>query len=103
VFGLEKVDQKPYNSSIKPMESMSGLRVISRLLPTMERELRGKKFRSDQKIKTACSAILLKLVTNGLQHVFEKWVDVVRSASLAKGGTSKKRPVTAPSQSSDLE
>jgi len=23
VFGLEKVDQKPYNSSIKPMESRS--------------------------------------------------------------------------------
>jgi hypothetical protein len=23
VFGLEKVDQKPYNSSIKPMESKS--------------------------------------------------------------------------------
>jgi hypothetical protein len=22
VFGLEKVDQKPYNSSIKPMETM---------------------------------------------------------------------------------
>jgi hypothetical protein len=33
----------------------------------MKRELRGK--------KTACSTILLKLATNGLQHVFEKWVE----------------------------
>jgi hypothetical protein len=41
--------------------------------PTMERELRGKKFRSDQ--RSARSG----------------W-SVVRSASLAKGGTSKKRP-----------
>jgi hypothetical protein len=26
-------------------------------------------------VKTACSTILLKLVANGLQHVFEKWVE----------------------------
>jgi hypothetical protein len=31
-------------------------------------------------------------VINGLQHVFGSGWSVVRSASLAKGGTSKKRP-----------
>jgi hypothetical protein len=31
-------------------------------------------------------------VINGLQHVFEEWVERCKSASLAKGGTSKKRP-----------
>jgi hypothetical protein len=30
-------------------------------------------------------------VIKGLQHVFEKWVQHCRSASLAKGGTLKKR------------
>jgi hypothetical protein len=39
------------------------------------------------------SRLLLKLAANGLQHVFEKWVErFVRSASLVKGGTSKRRP-----------
>jgi hypothetical protein len=34
---------------------------------------------------------------NGLQHVYEKWVERCKkcvTASLAKGGTSKKRPST---------
>jgi hypothetical protein len=31
-------------------------------------------------------------VINGLQHVFEKWVERCKSASLAKGGTSRNRP-----------
>jgi hypothetical protein len=31
-------------------------------------------------------------VINGLQHVFEKSVECCKSASLAKGGTTKKRP-----------
>jgi hypothetical protein len=31
-------------------------------------------------------------VINGLQHVFEEWVERCKNASLAKGGTSKKRP-----------
>jgi hypothetical protein len=38
----------------------------------MKRELRGKKFRSDQEVRTACSTILLKLAAKDLQHVFEK-------------------------------
>jgi hypothetical protein len=50
----------------------------------MKRELRGK--------KTACSIILLKLVANGLQHFWRSRWSVVKCASLAKGGTSKKRP-----------
>jgi hypothetical protein len=35
--------------------------------PTMKGELRGK--------KTAFSIIIPKLEANGLQHVFEKWVE----------------------------
>jgi hypothetical protein len=45
--------------------------------PTMKRELRGKKFRSSQRSATC--------------FLRSSW-SVVRSASLAKGGTSKKRP-----------
>jgi hypothetical protein len=61
VFGLEKVDQKPYNSSIKPMETM-------RFLGFSNHE-------NGEEVKVACSTILLKLAANGLQHVFEKWVE----------------------------
>jgi hypothetical protein len=31
VFSLEKVDQKPYNSSIKPMETSCGFQVVEAL------------------------------------------------------------------------
>jgi hypothetical protein len=32
-------------------------------------------FSNHEKVKTACSPIILKLATNGLQHVVEKWVE----------------------------
>jgi hypothetical protein len=32
-------------------------------------------FSNHEKVKTAYSTILLKFAANGLQHVFEKWVE----------------------------
>jgi hypothetical protein len=61
----------------------------------MKRELRGK--------KTACSTILLKLGANGLQHVFEKWVERCKKCIACQGRYFEKETVTAPSQSSDSE
>jgi hypothetical protein len=70
VFGLEKVDQKPYNSSINTTKKMQWdeLRFSSRG-SALQTE------KSDQDIKTACSIILMKLAANGLRHVFKKWVE----------------------------
>jgi hypothetical protein len=74
VFGFEKVHDKPYNSS------------------SLWRQAAGskwwKRFRDGEKKLSACSTILLKLAANGMQHVFEEWVERLRSASLAKGGAS---------------
>jgi hypothetical protein len=42
-------------------------------------------------------------VINSLQHILRSGWSIVRSASLAKGGTSKKETVTVPPQSSDSE
>jgi hypothetical protein len=69
----------------------------------MKRELRGKKFPSDQEVKTACSTILLKLAANGLQHVFEKWVERCKKCIACRRRYFEKETVTAPTQSSDLE
>jgi hypothetical protein len=91
VFGLEEVDQKPYNSSTKPY-SPNLAPCDFWAFPTMIRELRGKKFQSGQVVKTVCSTILLKLAANGLQHVFEKWVERCKKCVACQGGTSKKRP-----------
>jgi hypothetical protein len=101
VLGLEKVDQKPHNSFIKPMEMIqldeprfsnggSALEEIS-------------KFRSDQDAKTACSTILLKLAANGLQLVFEKWVERYKKCIACQGRHFEKGTVTAPPQSSESE
>jgi hypothetical protein len=59
----------------------------------MKRELRGQ--------KTACSTILLKLVANGLQHVFEKWVERCKKYIACQGRYFEKETVTVPPQSSD--
>jgi hypothetical protein len=58
-----------FNSDLTRCDSWASL--------TMKRELRGKKFRSDQR--------------SAARFARSGW-SVVRSASLAKGGTSKKRP-----------
>jgi hypothetical protein len=60
----------------------------------MKRELRGK--------KTACSTIL-EIVANGLQHVFEKWVERCKNYIACPGGYFEKETVTAPPQNSDSE
>jgi hypothetical protein len=49
-------------------------------------------FSNHGKGSPACSTTLLKLAVDGLQHVSTSGWGVIRSASLAKGGTSKKRP-----------
>jgi hypothetical protein len=61
----------------------------------MKRELRGK--------KTACSTIILKLAANGLQHVFEKWVERCKKCIVCQGWYFEKETVTEPPQSSDSE
>jgi hypothetical protein len=69
----------------------------------MKRELRGKKFRSDQEVKTACATILLKLAANGLQQVFEKWMERCKKCIECQGRYFEKETVTAPPQSSNSE
>jgi hypothetical protein len=59
-----------FNSYLAPCDSWAS--------PTLKRELQGKKFRSDPMVCSTC-------LRSG-------W-SIVRSASLAKGGTSKKRPL----------
>jgi hypothetical protein len=63
--------------------------------PTMKRELRGK--------KTACSTILLKLAANGLQNVFEKWVERCKKCIASQGRCFEKQTVTVLPQSSNSE
>jgi hypothetical protein len=66
----------------------------------MKRELRA---RSDEVVKTTCSTILLKLAANGLQQVFEKWVERCKKCIACQGRYFEKEIVTAPPQSSDSE
>jgi hypothetical protein len=92
VFGLEKVYQEPYNLFIKLMESTL---CDFWAFPTTERELRGK--------KTTWSTIILTLAANGLQHVFEKWMERCKKCISCQRGYFEKETDTAPPQSSDSE
>jgi hypothetical protein len=88
VFGLEKVIRNPttHPSSLwrRHNETSCG-------------------FQSDQEVKTARSTILLKLAANGLQYVFEKWVERCKKFVACQGRYFEKETVTVPPQSSDLE
>jgi hypothetical protein len=53
--------------------------------------------------ETACSTILLKLAANGMQHVFEKWVERYNKCIACQGRYFEKETVIAPPGSSDLE
>jgi hypothetical protein len=59
--------------------------------------------KSDQEVKAACSTILPKLAANGLQQVFEKWVERCKKCIDCQRRYFEKETVTAPPQSSDLE
>jgi hypothetical protein len=98
VFGLEKVDQKHYNTSIKLMETMQcdELRFSSG-------ELRDKKFRSDQEVKTVCSTLLLKFTAYGLLNVSDKWVKRCKKCIACRGKYFEKETYTSPPQGSDPE
>jgi hypothetical protein len=56
-----------------------------------------------QEVKTSCSTILLKLAANGLQHVFEKWVERCEKCISCQGRYLEKETVIAPAQNSDPE
>jgi hypothetical protein len=60
-------------------------------------------FSNREKVKTACSTILLKLAANGLQHVSEKWVERFKKCIAYQGRYFEKETVTAPPQSSNSE
>jgi hypothetical protein len=67
VFGFEKVDRwNPIRTSAILSRSRP-MRFLGFSNHEKGTPLRGK--------KTACSTILLKLSANGLQHIFEKWME----------------------------
>jgi hypothetical protein len=59
--------------------------------------------KESSEVKTACSTILLKLAGNGLQHVFEKWVEPCKICIVYQGRYFEKETVIAPPQISDSE
>jgi hypothetical protein len=49
----------------------------------------------NREVKTSCSTILLTLVANGLQHIFEKWVERCKKCIACQGKYFGKETVTA--------
>jgi hypothetical protein len=94
VFGVEEVDQKPYNSSIKPMESRSRpMRFLG--FSNHENGAPRQKNRLFHYPPEACGT--------GLQHVSEKWVERCKKCIAFQRRYFEKETVTAPTQSSDSE
>jgi hypothetical protein len=81
-IGETPLEHPPYSPDVAPCDFW--------VFPTMKRELRGK--------KTVCSTIPLKLVANGLQPVFEKWVKRCKKCIACRGRYFENETVTAPPQ-----
>jgi hypothetical protein len=62
--------------------------------------LEAKRFFSTEKIS---HEPFLKLAANGLQHVFEKWVERCKKCIACQGRYFEKETITALPQSSDSE
>jgi hypothetical protein len=104
VFGLEKVDQKSYNSFMKPTETMQWDELrFSSGGSALETENVKDEPRTG-KPSTAPVPLSSWSLRQTVCSTFSRsgW-SVVRSASLTKRGTSKKETVTTPPQSSDSE
>jgi hypothetical protein len=94
VFGLEKVNQKPYNSFIKPMESSShpmhflGFFNHEKGAPRQENRLFHYPLEACGKRSAAR---------------FMKWVERCKKCIACQGRYFEKETVTAPPQTSDSE
>jgi transposase len=94
-IGGTPLEHPPYSPDLAPCYSWAS--------STMKRELQGKKFRSDQEVKTACSITVLKRAARGLQHIFEEWVERCKKCIACQGRYFEKETVIAPQQISDSE
>jgi hypothetical protein len=94
VFGFEKVDQKPYNTAIKPMGSRS-------------RPMRFLRFSNNESGAPRQENRLFhyppEACANGLRHVFDKWVKRFKKYIAWQGRYFEKETVTVSPQSSDSD
>jgi hypothetical protein len=84
---------KPYNSSIKPKETMQW--------DKLQFSSGGSALKMEKwmwKFKTACTTIL-RLVANSLQHIYKKWVEHFKKCIGCQGGCFEKETITALPQS----
>jgi hypothetical protein len=87
---------------------IGGNRITTSAIQSRSRLMRFLGFSNPEKggnseVKTSCSIKLLKIAPNGLQHVFEKWVERCKKCIACQERNLEKEAVTAPPQISDSE
>jgi hypothetical protein len=64
--------------------------VCSSDLPTLKRQLRGKRFFSDDEVRNTTAAVLKGMSQNNLFHVFESFIKRCKNVFDVKDATLKK-------------
>ena len=71
--------------------------------PTLKRQLRGKRFSSDDEVRKATAAVLKGMSQNNLFHAFESFIKRCKNVFNVKDTTLKKKKIIGPVDSSDSE
>ena len=73
----------PYSPDLAPCDFWA--------FPTLKRQLRRKRFSSDDEVRNAMAAVPKEMSQNNLFHVFESFINAVRNVFNVKDATLKKK------------
>ena len=85
----------PYSPDLAPCDFWA--------FPTLKRQLRGKRFSSDDEVRNAMATVLKGMLQNNLFHVFELFIKRCKKCIQCEGRYFEKEKIVGPVESSDSE
>jgi hypothetical protein len=94
-IGGTELKYPPYSPHLVPCDFWA--------FPTMKRQLRGKRFSSDDEVRNATAAVLKGMSQNNIFHVFELFIKRCKKFIQREGHYFEKEKIVGPVESSDSE
>ena len=93
-IGGTALKHPPYSPDLAPCDFWA--------FPTLKRQLRGKRFSSDE-VRITTAAVLKGMSQNNLLHVFESFIKCCKKFIQCEGHYFEKEKIAGPVESSDTE
>jgi len=94
-IGGTELKYSPYSPDLAPCDYWA--------FPTLKRQLRGKRFSSDDEVRNAMAAVLKVMSQNNLFHLFESFIKRCKESIQCEGRYFEKEKIVGPVESSDFE